>query len=120
MGVCTFLASDSTKEFCSLGEVFLSEALLHELRAEGPRADSIQSWLTDTDGEFNHLIVEEIPAIASSIAKWMEAHPDWRFLTDADEAYDDVYLADDDEEAREYAEEFGDLGQPVYKKTGSI
>jgi hypothetical protein len=120
MGVLTFLVSDSTEEYCELGKVFLDDDILVVLR-EQPDKAKLRDWLHATDGEFNVISTVTINKVVNVALSWMRTHPDWRFVTEADEDYGDgAYLASDDEDAREYREEFGEDAGPIYKQTGSV
>lgn len=100
---------------------------LNELRgilrfAQGRIGDAMGclTWLvSDAKKEYCDLGKVYLDAEVVSSA-WMEAHPDWRYLTEVDDEFDDVYLAEDEEDAREYLEEFPDFATPIYKKTGNV
>jgi hypothetical protein len=130
MGVCTFLVSDDKEEFFDFGKVFLDEEIIERLEDEAlprdpderasARVQLLVSWFGETDGEFNSLELDAIDEIAARAVEWMRGHADWRFVTDADDDFaEDCYLAVDDEDARDYAAEFGG-DTPIYKKTGEI
>lgn len=140
MGVLTFLVSDAQKDFCSLGKIFLNDEIVEKMKAKLDE-NELREWLVLSEGHFNVLgkAIDENDAatarkasedilsgvrfathIAAVAIKWMQAHPDWRFMTDVDEAYDDVYLADDADDAKEFTEEFGEDAGAIYLKSGSI
>jgi hypothetical protein len=121
MGVLTFLVSDSTKEFCSLGKVFLDETIVNWMKINKDEK-ALCEWLRASDGDFNRIDPGEADWVSGIAFTWMQAHPDWRFVTEVSPEYDEAYLAENDEDAREYREEFGSDEDevPIYKKTGSI
>ncbi len=120
MGVCTFLVSDEHKEWFDLGKIFFEEEAVTRMRclSAGLVAEMVV-YIRDTsyNTACSH---EQAVKMALFIAEWMYLHPDWRFLTDQDPKYNDIYLAEDAEDAKEYAEEFGEEDFPIYKKTGTI
>ena len=121
MGVCMSLVSDSSKSWFDLGKVFLPETAVERIRAaEGADLEgTVSAWLQDD--EYNRPFPEaEAREAATAIAAWVRAHPDWRFLSDQDEEFEDVYLAEDDEDANDYVEDGGENCAPIYKKDGSI
>lgn len=122
MGVLTFLVSDEKREWCEMGKLFLDEELVAaakiSIAAKGNLAEVICEYLKNS--KYDDVSDEEAASVAKVAAAWMQAHPDWRYFTEVDDAFDDVYLAVDDEDAREYQEEFPDDDSPVYKKTGSV
>lgn len=128
MGVCTALVSKKDKSWFDLGKVFFEESVIKRMRKPNMREEgsSLEQEIFTAlqNASFNVPSVHQIAAKdASIIAAWMRAHPDWRFLTDQDEEFDDVYLADDKEEASEYKAEFDDEEedvQPIYMKSGSL
>ena len=123
MGVCTFLLSDASKKWFDLGKIFFDEEwlrLIREARLSEPSAE-ISACIQDKS--FNRAgSIEEADKMAEVIAAWMREYPDWRFLSDQDEGFEEVYLAEDAEDAAEYLEEFGDdvSDIPVYMKDGSV
>lgn len=119
MGVCTFLVSDDKKEWFDLGKTFFDEIAIDCIKEQDVDLEGeLSAWLQDD--EFNQPFSEaEADKTASVIAAWMREHPDWRFLTDQDDEFDDVYLAEDDEDAKDYRKEFGEDG-PIYRKTGTV
>lgn len=118
MGCLTFLVSDEKREWLDLGKLFLDELLLLALKKSADPAKTIADYLRD--GEYDDVRESEIDGVAAIAAVWMRAHSDWRFLTEYDDAYDDVYLAEDKEDADEYVQEFPGDHSPIYRKTGSI
>lgn len=127
MGVCTFLLSDASKKWFDLGKIFFDEVGLESIRESVENSDEedleieIASQIEDED--FNAPgPIEEADRMAEVIAAWMREHPDWRFLSDQDEGFEEVYLAEDAGDAAEYLEEFGDdvSDIPVYMKDGSV
>lgn len=126
MGVCTALVSNATKSWFDLGKVFLDAPVLDRMRRAGAEDGALEREILAAlqDADFNipsrH---DDAARDAATVAAWVRAHPDWRFLTEADD--EDVYLAVDDDDAREYVDEFGEeenteFGQQIYKKDGSI
>ena len=129
MGVCTFLLSDASKKWFNLGKIFFDEEGLESIKTvetseddkEFPFWGEVSAHIQDED--FNAPgPIEEADQMAKVIAAWMREHPDWRFLSDQDEGFEEVYLAEDAEDAAEYLEEFGDdvSDIPVYMKDGSV
>jgi len=119
MGVLNFLVSDSTKEYFEFGKILWSAETTAAMR-DGVNVEAvICAAILDENYNGRH-----DPAEAATKAKlaatWMKAHPDWRSIADCDEDFDDVYLAENAEDAKEYTEEFGDDCSPIYTKTGSV
>lgn len=133
MGVCMMLVSDKDKVWFDCGKIFFEEKVVKKMKKlcklpdREPLENAIVTALQDESFNIPSTPTEDALA-AKSIAAWMLAHPDWRFLTEADEEFDDVYLAEDEAEAKEYQEEFGDDPEdeyptpmtPIYMKSGSI
>lgn len=122
MGVSTFLVSDASKTYFDLGKVFFDDEAIESIKEKTTDKDlreEIFAWLQDDS--YNHPSpTKEAAAMAANIATWMQAHADWRFLSDAHDEFDDVYLAVDEGDAKEYLDEFGDDCEPIYTKDGSI
>jgi hypothetical protein len=124
MGVLTFLVSDSAKEYYELGKIFWDEDVLEHIKTATGRArhdeiydaffDDINDWST------TKAHIAEAETLTADVMRWMDAHPDWRFMSDQHEEFDDVYLAVDKDDAEEYVEEFGDDCVPCYMKSGSF
>lgn len=124
MGVLTWLVSDEKKEYCDLGKIFWDEGFVSSLKKVPDPSDKIRDSLVSgaaTD-DYNHPVpdLEVATKLTVDVVKWMRAHPDWRFLSEVDDEFDDVYLASNDQDAKEYQEEFGAECEPIYKKSGSM
>lgn len=108
MGVCTMLVSDKSKMWFDLGKVFFDKAVVESMKKDDGAIEQV-IFIALQDVSFNVSSTPEIAARdAGIIAAWMRAHPDWRFLTDVDGDFDDVYFAEDEEDAADYVEELGD------------
>lgn len=125
MGTLTFLVSDQQREWMSLGKFFFEEDILRKLKRKSEadfKACAIDYFLAN---DFNYSeSLSDSSVMAETLWSWCKAHPDWRFLTDTEDDFDDIYLAEDEEDAKEYVEEFGDddseVGDKIYKKTGYL
>jgi hypothetical protein len=127
MSVTTALVSDASKTWFDLGKIYFNETIIdcikqaqactqtEEMNLEG----EISAWLQDDD-LYVAMPVAEAEVAAGVIATWMRAHPDWRFLTDCDEEFFDQFLAEDEDDAAEYTDEFGADCDPIYKKDGAL
>ena len=120
MGCLTFLVSDAKREYLELGKIWLEENIVEELKRGADCAKIIGGYLESSADDVNsRMSAPEIAAAAEAAAEWMRDHPDWRFMGEYDDEYDDVYLAEDDEDGSEFRSEFGD-DTPIYKKSGSV
>lgn len=124
MGVTTFLVSDEKREWLDLGKLFFSDEFLESLEdmSKGDVLDALTNYLCNDEDDLNgEMRMDQAAATTATISKWIDTHPDWRFLSEAAEEFYDVYLAENDEDAEEYLEEFGEAdGSPIYKKTGDV
>lgn len=119
MGVLNFLVSDSTRSYFEFGKV-LWEAETTEAMKRGENLESV-IFKAIQDPSYNRPRGDdEAKQMAKRAAAWITAHPDWRAVADCDEDFDDIYLAENAEDAAQYKEEFPDFDQPVYTKTGSV
>lgn len=123
MGCLTWLSSKRTKEYCDLGKLVFDDKFLRRMKRAAPAklTAMIADYLVGNPDQMNHpLSRTEADAVAAKATAWIATHPDWRFLGEYDEAFDDIYLAEDDDDAKEYVAEFGSEASPIYKRTGTV
>jgi hypothetical protein len=122
MGVETYLVSDKTKTYFDLGKVFWDEDVLDDIKAAATLAEKQDVIIDAFFDDINELNIDDAQAgtLSGNVLEWMVEHPDWRFMSDQHAEHDDVYLAIDAEDAKEYKEEFGDDCSPIYFKSGSL
>lgn len=121
MGCSTFLVSDEKREWCDLGKVYWDEAFLGALNAERQSFEALEVLIRNHEylAEDGTTDRAEAADFARRAVAWMVTHPDWRYMTEYDDEFDDVYLAEDQEDVTDYVAEFGMSGDPLYMKTGS-
>lgn len=117
MGVLTFLVSDEKQEWFELGKLFLDETVVAALKKTKDPTTALCDYLRTS--EYDEVGDEEAASVSKATVAWMQSHPDWRYFTEVDDAFDDVYLAENDEDALEYLDEFPEDAGPIYKKAGS-
>ena len=124
MSTLTWLVSDTKREFCDLGQIMFSESFVKLLKQTSPEnlvATIAEPLISDPEGWNFDMPTMEAWNVATRIAAWISTHPDWRFLVEGEDAYYDIYLAEDDEDAKDYTEECdGEDIEPIYTKTGNV